>query len=653
MIYMSDLNLKYLNMLAHQYPDVASASAEMIKQQALLELPKGTEHFISDIHGEHEAFFHVIKNASGAIRRKIDDALGDGVDEEDKKELATIIYYPQEKLEFIKRVGGLSDDEYETIIKRMLKVCGKAIQKYPRLEIYAALPERFVAIFAELLGADFQHPDRGAYYESMVQSIINDGRADDFIITLAQLISRMAISRLHIVGDIYDRGPGPHLIMDFLDKYHAFDVQWGNHDVVWMGAALGHGPCICNVLRASLRYDGLDIVENGYGINMDPLRELAEKYYSDDPCECYAIKGQEISLDPQTQLTMKMHKAISVLQWKLEGSLVKENPEFGMDGRAILEWIDQDKGTVVIDGRTLPLKDALYPTVDPNAPYELNNDEKEVMDTLGIKFKNCWRLRKHAELLVKNGGLYKAYNGNLMYHACVPLNEDGTLMEVPVYGKTYKGKALYDILEMYVRKAFNSGDENDVKTGADILWFLWCGPGSPLFGKSKMATFERYILEDKESHKEIMNPYYKLLDSEEMARMILEEFGLDPDRGIIVNGHVPVKHSKGENPIKAGGKIFMIDGGLSKAYQKETGIAGYTLVYNSMGKILSAHMPFTSAVDAVKNGVDIVSEEVAKSSEHERIFVKDTTEGSQIKEKIQDLQDLIEAYRLGVINERR
>ena len=649
---MSDLNLKYLKMLALQYPNVASASAEMIKLQAMMELPKGTEHFISDIHGEHEAFFHVIKNASGAIKRKIDDALGDGVDEEDKKELATIIYYPKEKLELIRRVGGLSNEEYETIIKRMLLVCGKAISKYPRLTIYESLPERFVDIFAELLGADFDHPDKGAYYSAIINNIISDGRADDFIITLAQLISRMAISRLHIVGDIYDRGPGPHLIMDFLEKYHAFDVQWGNHDVVWMGSALGHGPCICNVLRASLRYDGLDIVENGYGINMDPLRELAKKYYADDPCECYAIKGQEITFDTQTQLTMKMHKAISVIQWKLEGALVKANPEFGMGDRAILERIDQEKGTVVVDGREIPLKDPLYPTVDPNAPYELNPDEQEVIDTLSIGFRNCWRLRKHADLLVKHGGLYKAYNGNLMYHACVPLNEDGSLMEVPVFGKLYKGKTLYDELEKYVRKAFNSDDEKDRETGADILWFLWCGPGSPLFGKAKMATFERYLLDDKESHKEIMNSYYKLLDSEDTAKMILKEFGLDPDKGVIVNGHVPVKHSKGENPIKAGGKIFMIDGGLSKAYQKETGIAGYTLVYNSMGKILSAHMPFTSAMDAVKNGVDIVSEEVAKETEQERILLKDTNEGMQLKEKTEDLKELIEAYRSGIISEK-
>ena len=649
---MENERLRTLKILSKEYPDISSASAGIIWLKGVLELPKETEHFISDIHGEHEAFFHVIKNGSGAVRRKIGDALGDSVTEAQKKELATIIYYPKEKLEHINRLGGLGDDEYKEIINNLILVCRKAVAKYPQSFVRSNVPEEYTDIFEELLDARSASDDKSCYLSALLDGIVEMGRAEDFIRALSLLIRKMVIARLHIVGDIYDRGPGPHFIMDFLSEYHSFDVQWGNHDVIWMGAALGHSACICNVLRGSLRYDSLDIINDGYGINTDPLAEFAYKYYKDDPCECYAIKGREIAYDDETQLTMKMHKAISVIQWKLEGKIVIENPEFEMDDRRILENIDYEKGTLCQDGREIPLKDSEYPTVDPAAPYELTDDEKELVDYLEIAFKSCGKLKRHAMMLVRNGGLYLRYNGNLMFHACVPLNEDGSLKEVSIYGEKLKGKALFDRLEGIVRKGFTSDEFSDIVKAGDMLWFLWNSSGSPLFGKAKMATFERYVTEDKEAKKERKNPYYTLVCNPATAEMILEEFGLDPKNGIIINGHVPVKQLEGEEPVKADGKVFMIDGGFSKAYQKETGIAGYTLIYNSLGKYIVAHKAFTSTEDAVKNGYDIISDNVYSISERKRVYVKDTDRGREIIEEIEELTDLIEAYKNGEIKER-
>ncbi len=649
---MDSERLRTLKILSKEYPDISSASARIIYLQALLKLPKETEHFISDIHGEHEAFFHVVKNGSGAVRRKIGDALGDSVTEAQKNELATIIYYPKEKLELINRVGGLGDEEYKDIINKLITVCRKAVAKYPQSDVRETIPNEYSEIFEELLESNSASSDKKEYLATLVDGIVSMERADDFIKVLSVLIRKMAVARLHIVGDIYDRGPGPHFILDFLRDYHSFDVQWGNHDVIWMGASLGHAACICNVLRGSLRYDALDIINEGYGINTDPLGEFAKKYYKDDPCECYAIKGREITYDEETQLTMKMHKAISVIQWKIEGKIVMNNPEFDMEDRRILENIDYEKGTLFQDGREIPLLDDEYPTVDPAAPYELNEDEKDLIEHLELSFRSCGKLREHALLLVRNGGLYLKYNGNLLFHACVPLNEDGSLKEVSVYGEKYKGKQLFDTLEGIVRKGFTSDDFSDIIKAGDILWFLWNSPGSPLFGKAKMATFERYITKDKEAQKEQKNPYYSHIEDSSAAEMILEEFGLDPDRGIIINGHVPVKQCEGEKPVKAGGKIFMIDGGFSKAYQKETGIAGYTLIYNSLGKYITAHRAFTSSEDAVRNGYDIISDNVYSISETKRVYIKDTDRGNEMSEEIHDLKDLIAAFRNGDIKEK-
>ncbi len=649
---MNNDKFRYLKKLSEEYPDIKSASVKAAELSAMLSLPKGTEHFMSDIHGEHEAFFHVIKNGSGAVRRKIDDAFGDTLSKDEKDELATIIYYPREKLELIKRVGGFTDEEYDELIRRLIIVCRQSVFKYPDHVVREAVPESYRTIIEELLNENSTPSDKGNYYADIISNIISLGMADDFIRVISELIRCMVISRLHIIGDIYDRGPGPHFIMDFLEKYHSFDVQWGNHDVIWMGAALGHGACICNILRNSLRYDGLDIIDEGYGINMQPLKDFAAEYYKDDPCECYAIKDREITYDKETQLTMKMHKAATVIQFKLEGKLIMDHPDYNMDDRLILDKIDYEKGTVHLEGRDIKLKDALYPTVDPNAPYELNRDEQELVNRLSLSFSQCEKLKRHAELLLSNGALYLAYNGNLMFHGCVPLNEDGTLKEVTLYGNKYKGKAFYDALDACVRRGFSSDDPDERKKGADILWYLWNAPDAPAFGKNRMATFERYILDDKEAQAEHKNPYYNLIDDEKVAKMILEEFGLDPEKGIIINGHVPVKQSKGENPVKANGKVFMIDGGFSKAYQKETGIAGYTLIFNSKGKVLTAHKPFTSADNAIKYGDDIISTEIAKSSEEKRILIKDTNQGEEIKGLIQDLLELIDAYKRGDIKER-
>ena len=649
---MDNERIRTLKILSKEYPDISSASAGVIRLKAALELPKETEHFISDIHGEYEAFFHVVKNGSGAVRRKIGDALGDSVTEAQKNELATIIYYPKEKLEHINRLGGLGDEEYKDTISNLILVCRKAMAKYPQRVIREAIPPEYAEIFEELLDAESVTVDKKNYINALLDGIVSVGRADDFIKAVSLLIRKMTVARLHIVGDIYDRGPGPHFIMDFLSDYHAYDVQWGNHDVVWMGASLGHAACICNVLRGSLRYDALDIINEGYGINTDPLAAFALKHYKDDPCECYAIKGREITYDEETQLTMKMHKAISVIQWKMEGRVILENPEFGMDDRLILEKINYENGTLCQDGREIPLKDTEYPTVDPAAPYELTDEEKELMDYLEIAFKSCGKLKQHATMLVRNGGLYLKYNGNLMFHACVPLNEDGTLKEVNVYGEKFKGKKLFDRLEGLVRKGFTSDKFSDIIKAGDILWFLWNSPGSPLFGKAKMATFERYITDDKEAKKEKKNPYYGLVRDPGSAEMILKEFGLDPENGVIINGHVPVKQCDGENPVKADGKVFMIDGGFSRAYQKETGIAGYTLIYNSLGKYIVAHRAFTSAEDAIKNGYDIISDNVYSVTESKRVYVKDTDRGREIEEEIKDLSDLIDAYKNGDIKER-
>lgn len=649
---MEPMKLKYLERMSELYPTIAKASTEIINLQAILNLPKGTEHYITDIHGEYEAFSHVLKNGSGSVRRKIDQVFGHTMSQQEKKSLATLIYYPREKMTLEKKKEPDMEEWYKITLYRLIEVCKKTASKYTRSKVRKALPEDFAYVIEELITERSDVTDKESYYEQIIQTIIAIGRAEEFIVALCELIQRLVIDHLHILGDIYDRGPGPHQIMDKLTTYHSLDIQWGNHDILWMGAASGQSSCIATVMRICARYGNLDILEDGYGINLLPLATFAMTYYKDDPCTCFKIKGTNRLNPVEQELNKKMHKAITVIQFKLEGKLLMRRREFGMADRALLDDIDYTEGTIKIGYQTYNMLDNNFPTIDPENPYELSREEREVVDRLVFAFVNCEKLQKHMQFLLKKGSMYKIYNRNLLYHGCIPMNEDGSFKEVSVYGKTYKGKALYDVLDSYVRKAFVAVNEEEREKGRDILWFIWSSPNSPLFGKDKMATFERYFLEDKETHVEKKNPYYSFLEDEEVADSILEEFQVTGDCRHIINGHVPVHHTAGESPIKCKGKILVIDGGFSKAYQKETGIAGYTLIYNSWGMILAAHEPFTSTSDAISKESDILSDRILVKRTTQRKTVGETDTGMKLKERIAELEELLEAYRNGLLIER-
>lgn len=649
---MKELESRYLERLSQLYPTIASASTEIINLQAILNLPKGTEHFLTDIHGEYEAFSHVLKNGSGSVRRKVDDVFGNTMSSRDKQTLATLIYYPKEKMERIKKTEDNMQDWYKITLYRLIEVCKCAAGKYSRSKVRKALPPEFAYVLEELITekADMSS-DKESYYSSIVNTIISIGRAEVFITALCELIQRLTVNHLHIVGDIYDRGPGPHIIMDKLMEYHSVDIQWGNHDVLWMGAAAGQRGCIANVIRICARYGNLDILEDGYGINLLPLATFAMDTYGDDPCTCFGLRGTPNYGKSEMLLDVMMHKAISVIQFKVEGQIIKKNPGFKMDDRNLLHRIDFEKGTIDINGKTYEMLDKNFPTVDPKKPYALTAAEEDIMERLTKAFENCEKLQAHMRFLLNKGALYKVYNNNLLYHGCVPLNEDGSLKTVRIYGHTYKGRSLYEVLESYVRKGFYALDPKERERGKDMMWYIWLSQSSPLFGKDKMATFERYFLAEKETHKEKKNPYYTLLEEEEIITNILKEFGLESEDSLIVNGHVPVKSKNGENPIKCGGRVLVIDGGFSRAYQKETGIAGYTLIYNSHGLILAAHEPFESTEAAIEKESDIHSDSVMVKRAIERKLVADTDDGKELKEQIEDLKMLLAAYRSGQIAE--
>ena len=649
---MDKTELKYLEMLSELYPTIAQASTEVINLQSIINLPKGTEHFITDVHGEYEAFSHVLKNGSGSVKKKIDEVFGHTLSNEDKRSLATLIYYPNRKIDLMKRQQIDMDDWYKITLYRLIEVCKQVASKYTRSKVRKALPKDFAFVIEELINEKSEVQDMEAYYVEIVRTIISIGRAEVFIIALSELIQRLVVDRLHILGDIYDRGSGADRIMDRLVNYHSLDIQWGNHDVVWMGAAAGQLSCIATVIRTCARYGNLDTLEEGYGINLLPLGTYALETYKDDPCTLFVSKGSVGSTAQETELNTKIHKAITVLQFKLEGQLIQKRPEFEMNDRALLHLINYEKGTITIDGNEYPLLDTNFPTIDPADPYRLTEEEQQIMERLQQAFENCTKLQQHMMLLLNKGGLYKVYNDNLLYHGCVLLDENGDFAEVPVYGKKYKGKALYDVLDKYVRKAYFALDVEEKEKGKDILWWLWCNKYSPLFGKDKMATFERYFIEDKATHKEKKNSYYTLLENEEVANAILEEFGLGYQYCHIINGHVPVLQKKGESPIKCNGKVLVIDGGFSKAYQKQTGIAGYTLIFNSHGLILAAHEPFTTVEDAINNEIDIHSDSVMVEQRPVRLTVADTDEGKKLKERIAELKELLAAYRSGLILEK-
>lgn len=649
---MKELEVRYLERLAQLYPTIAAASTEIINLQAILNLPKGTEHFLTDIHGEYEAFSHVLKNGSGSVRRKIDEVFGNTLSSRDKKSLATLIYYPKEKMESIRKTEADMNDWYKITLYRLIEICKCASSKYTRSKVRKALPKDFAYVIEELITEKSEAADKEIYYNSIVETIIRIGRAENFIIAMSELIQRLVVDHLHIVGDIYDRGPGPHMIMEQLKKYHSLDIQWGNHDVLWMGAAAGQLSCIANVIRICARYGNLDILEDGYGINLLPLATFAINTYKDDPCTCFKLKGYSSYNSAEIENDIKMHKAISIIQFKLEGQLIQKNPGFHMEDRRLLHRIDYEKGTITIGEKEYELLDKNFPTVDPKNPYKLTAEEADIMERLGKAFVHCEKLQDHMRLLLSKGSLYKVYNGNLLYHGCVPLNSDGSLKSVRIHGKTYKGKGLYEVLDSYVRKGFFAVDRKEKEYGRDLMWYIWLHPDSPLFGKDKMATFERYFLAEKETHKEQKNPYYYLLENEKVMDNILEEFGLSGESAHIINGHVPVKSKDGESPIKCGGKVLVIDGGFAKAYQKETGLAGYTLIYNSYGLILAAHEPFESLEAAIEKESDIHSDTFLIKRTAQRKLVESTDTGKELKEQIADLEQLLSAYRSGKIVEK-
>ncbi len=649
--------LRYLKLLSRQFPTIASACTEIINLQAILNLPKSTEHFLSDIHGEYEPFNHVLRNGSGNIKRKITEVFGDLLSEKEIKALSTLIYYPEQKLEIIHKQEKNIEEWYKITIYYLIEVSRKAAFKYTRMKVRKALPAEFAYIIEELMHKGPEEYDKEEYYSEIINSIITVGRADEFIIAMSKLIQRLVIDRLHIVGDIFDRGPGAEKVMETLLDYHSVDIQWGNHDVLWMGAAAGSEACIATVIRICTRYANLDTIEDGYGINMLPLATFALEFYGDDKCVQFKPKLENgiACTDNDLKLIAKMHKAISVIQFKLEGEVIKRRPHFRMEDRLLLEKINYQDGTIELNGKVYKLNDTNFPTINPENPYELTKEERELIDKLKFSFLNSEKLQKHIRFLLSNGSMYLKFNSNLLYHGCIPVNEDGTFKEVKIgsSGKSYSGKAYFDRLDKLVREGYFHENNPEAKMyGMDITWYLWTGPDSPLFGKDRMTTFERYFIDDKETHKEKKSHYFKLEESEKMCRIIFEEFGLNPDTSHIINGHVPVKSKSGESPIKANGKLIVIDGGFSKAYQDTTGIAGYTLTYNSYGLLLVSHDPFESTQKAIEEEKDIHSTTMVLEKELERKRVKDTDNGKEIIAHIKDLEMLVDAYRIGLIKEQ-
>ena len=653
-------DMHYLQLLSQSFPNIAEASTEIINLEAIMNLPKGTEHFLADIHGESEAFQHVLKNASGNIKRKVNELFGNDIRESEKKELCTLIYYPEQKLELIKARETDLEDWYRITIHQLVKVCRDVSSKYTRSKVRKSLPEDFSYIIEELLHESLGDSDKAAYVSVIVNTIISTGRADDFITAICNVIQRLAIDQLHILGDIYDRGPGAHKIMDTLRQYHSWDIQWGNHDILWMGASAGNDACICNVLRLCLRYANLATIEE-YGINLVPLATFALDTYGDDPCEEFIPKVLDESqqMDEKTLLlTARMHKAIAVIQFKEEAAIFHRHPEWQMEDRCLLEHIDLTRGVCTIDGCDYEMKDCHFPTLSSDSCL-LSPEEQSLMQKLHHSFRISEKLHKHIRTLLSHGCMYTITNSNLLFHASCPLNDDGSLKEVEICpGHRYSGKDLMHNIGMMIRAAFASGVDKDLQVfprdyARDYFLYLWCGKDSPLFDKSKMATFERYFLKDKETYKEEKGNYFKLRDSAEVCDRILDAFEVSGDNRHIINGHVPVHASKGENPIKAGGRLMVIDGGFSEAYHSETGIAGYTLVYHSRGFQLVQHEPFTSARDAITLGKDIKSTtQIVEMSAH-RMRVADTDKGEELRSQIADLKELLYAYRHGIITEKR
>lgn len=649
-------DLRYLQLLALTYPNVAEASTEIINLEAILNLPKPTEHFISDPHGESEAFNHILRNASGYIKRKVEGIFGNTIRAAEKKNLCTLIYYPEQKLQLIKAKESNLNDFYTITLNQLIKVCREVSSKYTRSKIRKDLPKEFGYIIEELLHESPLVSDKKyQYYNVIVESIIETQRADQFIIAICNLIQHLAIDRLHILGDIFDRGPGAHLIMETLYKYKNFDIVWGNHDVEWFGAAAGNRACIANVLRLSLRYGNMTTLEDGYGINLLPLATFAMETYKDDPCTQFSVvdvNDEKVEDEKTNRLIAQMHKAISIIQFKEEAKIINRRAEFKMNDRKMLEHINLEKGTCNINGKDYEMSDTMFPTLTPGNQSALTKEEEALMKKLQHSFVTSDKLRRHVECLLAHGCMYSIANSNLMFHASVPLNEDGTLKEVTINGKKYAGIHLMKKTGQLIRKAFSDDCPADEKKFArDYIWYLWCGENSPLFDKDKMTTFERYFIKDSATHTEEKGYYYRYNNDEKIIDMILDSFGVEGKHRHIINGHVPVRLIKGETPIKANGKLLVIDGGFSKAYQPKTGIAGYTLTYHSRGLELVQHQPFQSAEHAIATGEDIKSATEIVEMNSQRMLVKDTDKGRVLKSKVTDLKKLLFAFRNGFIKE--
>lgn len=646
-------DIKFLELLSKDYPNIKAATAEIINLSAILALPKGTEYFLSDLHGEHEAFIHMLKSASGTVKSKIDEHYGGILSESDREDLAALIYNPQAEMARRRKSEADFDKWCMTVIYRLVTICKSVSTKYTRSKVRRRLPRYLDYAMDELLHADDEE-NRLHYYDAIIKTVVESGIAEDFIIEMADAISNLAVDYLHIIGDIFDRGPHPDTILDFLMDYHDVDFQWGNHDIVWMGAATGNWACIANILRMNISYNNFDMLEYGYGINLRPLASFAERIYGDDPCEFFQPHILERNQYDQIEepLAAKMHKAIAVCQFKVEGQRIMAHPEYHLENRLLLDKINWEDGTVNVEGTVYPLRDTNLPTVDPADPYKLTEEEEEVMNSLEASILNSEKFQKHIRFLYSHGALYKKINGNLLYHGCIPMTEEGEFEEVEINGEAFKGKALMDYLDREVRKAYFSPDESEeVGRMGDLMWYLWLGGNSPLFGKEKMTTFERLFIADKKAHKEPTRPYYRLIKEKAPCEKILIEFGLDPKRSKILNGHVPVKIKDGESPIKGGGLLYVIDGGISKAYQKQTGIAGYTFIFNSRFMALAEHKPYKPLQP---DGTQEFQSPEVKTVEvlPARMLVIDTDQGIELQEQVDNMKRLVEAYRKGLLKEK-
>lgn len=658
-------DLRYLQLLAREFPNIPSVTTEIINLRAILNLPKPTEHFVADLHGEHEAFLHVLRNASGRIKRRVNDIFSiDGplrpkgvepLSESEQHEFCSLIYYPEQKLELLHRQSELDDEFYHRTLYNLVLICRNFSLKYTRSKVRKSLPEEYAYIIEELMHESSDDTNKHAYYEAIISAIIETRRADHFIVAICNVIQRLAVERLHILGDIFDRGPGAHIIMEHLCNYHHLDIQWGNHDILWMGAAAGNMSCIATVLRLSLRYGNSPVLEDGYGINLVPLATFALETYGNDDCALFLphyFRHDGQPDEKQRLLDARMHKAIAIIEFKLIGQLVRKYPEWGMEDRDILGSCNFKKGTVNIDGTDYKLLDTDFPTIDPTDPCSLTSEEDSLMESLCKSFRMSERLQRHINCILSRGSMYKITNGNLLFHASIPLNSNGSLKMVNIFGEQLCGRNLLDRIEQIVRTAYDeAATSHERRISRDFFTYLWCGPDSPLFDKGKMATFERYFVAEKTTHEEPKGNYYLLRDDARVIDGILDHFEVTGPQRHVINGHVPVHASRGETPQKADGRLLVIDGGFAKAYHHTTGIAGYTLVYHSKGFYLAAHEPFTSTTDAVTRGTDIVStRQIITRSDH-RILVAETDRGAEMQAQIKDLNRLLTAYRKGYIKE--